>query len=159
MQPWKTFRNDKPSNFVVQNILQYRFDQLFEPGSDDPGGLEQLTKKNVPLEKLIKNVEEPKVSRYYDIFWCSYNSLERTWMQFLMNKVGILHMYRVTLIKMAITVNMHNWLHVHETKLRFEVLSTVGTVNCVPSFHFWASFFSFLFQFFGYVFFFNFWNN
>ena len=68
MQPWKTFRNDKPSNFVVQNILQYRFDQLFEPGSDDPGGLEQLTKKNVPLEKLIKNVEEPKVSRYYDIF-------------------------------------------------------------------------------------------
>jgi len=62
-RPWKTFRNDKPSNFVVQNILQYRFDQLFEPGSDDPGGLEQLTKKNVPLEKLIKNVEEPKVSR------------------------------------------------------------------------------------------------
>ena len=63
LQPWKTFRNDKPSNFVVQNILQYRFDQLFEPGSDDPGGLEQLTKKSVPLEKLIKNVEEPKVSR------------------------------------------------------------------------------------------------
>ena len=48
---------------MVQNILQYRFDQLFEPGSDDPGGLEQLTKKSVPLEKLIKNVEEPKVSR------------------------------------------------------------------------------------------------
>ena len=63
-QPWKTFRNDKPSNFVVQNILQYRFDQIFDGGVDDLGGLEKLSKKNVPLEEMIKNVEEPKVSRY-----------------------------------------------------------------------------------------------
>ena len=47
---------------MVQNILQYRFDQIFEPGSD-PGGLDLLAKKNVPLERLIKNVEEPKISR------------------------------------------------------------------------------------------------
>merc|ERR1711936_1459608 len=61
--PWKTFRNDKPSNFVVQNILQYRFDQIFDGGVEDLGGLEKLAKKNVPLEEMIKNVEEPKVSR------------------------------------------------------------------------------------------------
>ena len=65
LQPWKTFRNDKPSNFVVQNILQYRFDQIFDGGVEDLGGLEKLAKKNVPLEEMIKNVEEPKVSRYY----------------------------------------------------------------------------------------------
>jgi len=62
-RPWKTFRNDKPSNFVVQNILQYRFDQIFDGGVEDLGGLEKLAKKNVPLEEMIKNVEEPKVSR------------------------------------------------------------------------------------------------
>ena len=63
-QPWKTFRDDKPSNFVVQNILQYRFDQIFDGGVDDLGGLEKLAKKNVPLEEMIKNVnEEPKVSK------------------------------------------------------------------------------------------------
>ena len=66
LQPWKTFRNDKPSNFVVQNILQYRFDQIFDGGVEDLGGLEKLAKKNVPLEEMIKNVEEPKVSRYYN---------------------------------------------------------------------------------------------
>lgn len=64
-RPWKTFRNDKPSNFVVQNILQYRFDQIFDAGAslNEGGGLEALKKKNVPLERLINNVEEPKVSR------------------------------------------------------------------------------------------------
>ena len=49
---------------MVQNILQYRFDQIFDGGVDDLGGLEKLSKKNVPLEEMIKNVEEPKVSRY-----------------------------------------------------------------------------------------------
>ena len=64
-QPWKTFRDEQPSNFVVQNILQYRFDQIFEPGGDDPDGLDLLKKKSsVPIEKLIKNCEEPKISRY-----------------------------------------------------------------------------------------------
>ena len=50
---------------MVQNILQYRFDQIFDGGVEDLGGLEKLAKKNVPLEEMIKNVEEPKVSRYY----------------------------------------------------------------------------------------------
>merc|ERR1719215_1814292 len=63
-KPWKTFRDEQPSNFVVQNILQYRFDQIFEPGGDDPDGLDLLKKKSsVPIEKLIKNCEEPKISR------------------------------------------------------------------------------------------------
>ena len=61
-KPWKTFRNEQPSNFVVQNILQYRFDQIFDAEAD-PGGLDQLKKKSVPIEKLIKSVEEPKISR------------------------------------------------------------------------------------------------
>ena len=51
---------------MVQNILQYRFDQIFDGGVEDLGGLEKLAKKNVPLEEMIKNVEEPKVSRYYN---------------------------------------------------------------------------------------------
>jgi hypothetical protein len=63
LQPWKTFRNDQPSNFVVQNILQYRFDQFFDP-SQEPSSLEMMNaKKNVPIQKLFKNVEEPKISR------------------------------------------------------------------------------------------------
>ena len=50
---------------MVQNILQYRFDQIFDAGAslNEGGGLEALKKKNVPLERLINNVEEPKVSR------------------------------------------------------------------------------------------------
>ena len=28
-KPWKTFRDEKPPNYVLQNILQYRFDQVF----------------------------------------------------------------------------------------------------------------------------------
>ena len=50
----------------MQNILQYRFDQIFDAGAslNEGGGLEALKKKNVPLERLINNVEEPKVSRY-----------------------------------------------------------------------------------------------
>ena len=63
LQPWKTFRNEQPSNFVVQNILQYRFDQIFEPdNSMKEGTLEQM-KRKVPVEKLIKSVEEPKISK------------------------------------------------------------------------------------------------
>ena len=27
-KPWKTFRDEKPPNYVLQNILQYRFDQV-----------------------------------------------------------------------------------------------------------------------------------
>ncbi len=60
LQPWKTFRNDKPSNFIVQNILQYRFDQMFDPTADPD---DFMAKKNVPVEKLIKQVDEPKVSK------------------------------------------------------------------------------------------------
>ena len=26
-KPWKTFRNVQPPNYILQNILQYRFDQ------------------------------------------------------------------------------------------------------------------------------------
>merc|ERR1711953_1394530 len=62
-KPWKTFRNEQPSNFVVQNILQYRFDQIFGPdNSMKEGTLEQM-KRKVPVEKLIKSVEEPKISK------------------------------------------------------------------------------------------------
>ena len=61
LQPWKTFRNEQPSNFVVQNILQYRFDQIFEP-ENSMKGLEQM-KRKVPVEKLIKSVDEPKISK------------------------------------------------------------------------------------------------
>ena len=65
---------------MVQNILQYRFDQIFDGGVEDLGGLEKLAKKNVPLEEMIKNVEEPKVSRYYifllfQIIFISYVSV------------------------------------------------------------------------------------
>ena len=49
---------------MVQNILQYRFDQIFEPtDAEPPAGADLLKKKSVPIEKLIKSVEEPKVSR------------------------------------------------------------------------------------------------
>ena len=48
---------------MVQNILQYRFDQIFEPdNSMKEGTLEQM-KRKVPVEKLIKSVEEPKISK------------------------------------------------------------------------------------------------
>lgn len=60
-KPWKTFRNDQPSNYVLQNILQYRFDQIFEPSADPK--LDVLTKSKVPLEMLIKGPEEQKISR------------------------------------------------------------------------------------------------
>ena len=30
-KPWKTFRDEKPPNYVLQNILQYRFDQVRVP--------------------------------------------------------------------------------------------------------------------------------
>merc|ERR1719215_188 len=50
-KPWKTFRDEQPSNFVVQNILQYRFDQIFEPGGDDPDGLDLLKNSS----KIVKN--------------------------------------------------------------------------------------------------------
>jgi len=64
-KPWKTFRDEQPSNFVVQNILQYKYDQIFDPEHDpeDP----DLKKKNVPIENLIKkcgsNDGEQKISK------------------------------------------------------------------------------------------------
>jgi len=62
-KPWKTFRDEQPSNFVVQNILQYKYDQIFDPENDpeDP----EMKKKSVPIEKLIKSVgtDEQKVSK------------------------------------------------------------------------------------------------
>ena len=64
-QPWKTFRDEQPSNFVVQNILQYKYDQIFDPENDpeDP----EMKKKSVPIEKLIKSVgtDEQKVIDIY----------------------------------------------------------------------------------------------
>jgi hypothetical protein len=70
-KPWKTFRDEKPPNYVLQNILQYRFDQLFEPGADEfPGResasvskMDMLTKKSVPMDLLLKGPEEQKVSK------------------------------------------------------------------------------------------------
>ena len=64
-QPWKTFRDEQPSNFVVQNILQYKYDQIFDPENDpeDP----EMKRKSVPIEKLIKSVgtDEQKVTDIY----------------------------------------------------------------------------------------------
>jgi len=69
-KPWKTFRDEKPPNYVLQNILQHRFDQLFEPGSDDfrresmsVSKMDMLTKKAVPMDLLFKGPEEQKVSK------------------------------------------------------------------------------------------------
>ena len=63
-KPWKTFRNDQPPNYVLQNILQYRFDQFFDP-SANPNELmkEDVTKKDIPLDLLLKGPEEQKVSK------------------------------------------------------------------------------------------------
>lgn len=63
-KPWKTFRNDQPPNYVLQNILQYRFDQFFDPTAD-PATLAKanMDKSNVPLELLLKGSDEPKVSK------------------------------------------------------------------------------------------------
>jgi hypothetical protein len=62
-KPWKTFRNEQPPNYVLQNLLQYRFDQIFEPGSEPMSDKAELLNKKVPLEMLIKAQEEPKVTK------------------------------------------------------------------------------------------------
>ena len=54
-KPWKTFRNDQPPNYVLQNILQHRFDQLFDPSGDLPQVKEDMAKKSsVPFDLLLK---------------------------------------------------------------------------------------------------------
>jgi hypothetical protein len=47
-KPWKTFRNQQPPNYVLQNILQYRFDQFFDPGQES-----DLTNLNLDMNSLI----------------------------------------------------------------------------------------------------------
>jgi len=51
---------------VVQSILQYRFDQIFDAGEKDTS-VEQLKadmrRKSIPVEMLLKAPEEQKVSK------------------------------------------------------------------------------------------------
>eukprot|EP00095_Tigriopus_kingsejongensis_P003812 maker-scaffold278_size225338-snap-gene-0.13 protein:Tk03812 transcript:maker-scaffold278_size225338-snap-gene-0.13-mRNA-1 annotation:"gustatory receptor 43a-like" len=63
-KPWKTFRNEPPPSHIVQNILQHRFDQIFEPSMDDLNLTKKaLSQKNLPLEVFLKAPEEPKISK------------------------------------------------------------------------------------------------
>ena len=63
-KPWKTFRNDQPPNYVLQNILQHRFDQIFEPEGDMNQVKEEMAKKSgVPFDLLLKVTDEPKISK------------------------------------------------------------------------------------------------
>lgn len=66
-KPWKTFREEKPANMEIRNLLQYRFDQLFEIDNTDMdgmGGKTDVCKKDVPKDLLMKmGAEEQKISK------------------------------------------------------------------------------------------------
>jgi len=66
-RPWKTFRDNQPPNYMLQNILQYSFDQIWAPDSNlqSTNKMDCLTKKKVPLDMLIKGgpAEEQKISK------------------------------------------------------------------------------------------------
>jgi len=66
-KPWKTFRDNQPPNYMLQNILQYSFDQIWAPDSNlqATNKIDILTKKKVPLDMLIKGpgAEEQKISK------------------------------------------------------------------------------------------------
>jgi len=66
-RPWKTFRDNQPPNYMLQNILQYSFDQIWAPDSNlqSTNKIDVLTKKKVPLDMLIKGgpAEEQKISK------------------------------------------------------------------------------------------------
>ena len=49
-KPWKTFRDEKPPNYVLQNILQYRFDQVCTHYTFMPHNCrEKINKVNISL--------------------------------------------------------------------------------------------------------------
>ena len=50
---------------MLQNILQYRFDQIFDAGNCTADLMKQdMSKKNVPLEMLLKGPDEDqKISK------------------------------------------------------------------------------------------------
>lgn len=71
-KPWKTFRNVQPPNYILQNILQYRFDQFFDPSADSNALMAKHAANNkggvgegsaVSLEQLLKVSDEPKVTK------------------------------------------------------------------------------------------------
>ncbi len=66
-KPWKTFRNQQPPNYVLQNILQYRFDQFFDPDTDSNALIAKHHMKEglrePSLDQLLKSSDEPKVSK------------------------------------------------------------------------------------------------
>ena len=61
----RDFRNESPPNYVLQSIIQYRFDQIFEPSSTTDLMKQDMSKKDVPLEKLIKDIggSDQKISK------------------------------------------------------------------------------------------------
>ena len=61
---------------MVQNILQYKYDQIFDPENDpeDP----EMKRKSVPIEKLIKSVgtdEQKVIDIYFSILSFSFKIL------------------------------------------------------------------------------------
>ena len=65
---------------MVQNILQYKYDQIFDPENDpeDP----EMKRKSVPIEKLIKSVgtdEQKVIDIYFSILSFSFKILNSDW--------------------------------------------------------------------------------
>ena len=65
---------------MVQNILQYKYDQIFDPENDpeDP----EMKRKSVPIEKLIKSVgtdEQKVIDIYFSIISFSFKILNSDW--------------------------------------------------------------------------------
>lgn len=63
-KPWTTFRNETPPNHILHNILQHRFDQIFEPANEDLAMTKKsLNEKELPLALFLKSPEEPKLTK------------------------------------------------------------------------------------------------
>ncbi len=67
-KPWKTFRNEQPANIEIRNMLQYRFDQLFDTDTSDTAAgdimKQDVSKQNVPKDLLMKmGAEDQKISK------------------------------------------------------------------------------------------------
>ena len=67
---------------MLQNILQYRFDQLFDTTGQHSGTdfmKEDFSKKNVPLDKLIKDVGMEKISKEEENTFILQVNLQKPW--------------------------------------------------------------------------------
>ena len=74
---------------MVQNILQYKYDQIFDPENDpeDP----EMKRKSVPIEKLIKSVgtdEQKVIDIYFSILSFSFKILDSDWI-FLFSHLNV----------------------------------------------------------------------